>query len=113
MKRGGDFVFIDLEKRIRQTKLAGMYPLFGTYKNGEIDFLVSSLTTEKDYGVEVKAGKSEGKTAQQLLQNGRVEAVYFLKGDTYGGKARRMITVPIYLAGRVSYDFVREKIVKE
>lgn len=102
-----NFVFIDLQKRIRQTKLAGMYPLFGTYKNGEIDFLVSSLTTEKDYGVEVKAGKSEGKTAQQLLQDGRVEAVYFLKGDTYGGKAGRMITVPIYLAGRVSYDFVR------
>ena len=102
-----NFVYIDLLKRTFNMEIAGMTPLFGTYKNGEIDFFVSSLHNEKDYGVEVKAGKSEGKTAQLLLQDGKVEAVYFLKGGTYGGQSGRMITIPIYLAGRVSFDFVR------
>ena len=37
----------------------------------------------------------------------KVEAVYFMKGDTYGGVEGNMITVPIYLAGRVKYDYER------
>lgn len=102
-----NFVYIDLLRRTYNMEIAGMTPLFGTYKNGEIDFFVSSLHNDKDYGIEVKAGKAEGKTAQVLLQDGKVEAVYFLKGDTYGGQSGRVVTVPIYLAGRVRFDFVR------
>lgn len=60
--------------------------MFGTYKTGEIDFFVSSIKNENDYGIEVKA-------------------VYFLKGDTYGGLAGRMVTVPVYLVGRVGFEF--------
>lgn len=56
--------------------MAGIAPMFGTYKEGEIDFLVNSRETYKNYGVEVKAGKSE-----------------------------RKITVPIYLIGRVNFDY--------
>jgi hypothetical protein len=56
---------------------------------------------------EAKAGKSEIETAQKLLKDEKVEAVYFLKGDTYGGIADRKITVPIYLVGRVQFDYVR------
>ena len=81
--------------------------MFGTYKEGEIDFLINSRENYKNYGVEVKAGKSEAKTAQQLLKDEKVEAVYFLKGDTYGGMADRKITVPIYLVGRVQFDYER------
>lgn len=103
-----NFVYIDLLKRTSNMEIAGMSPLFGTYKNGEIDFFVSSLQNDKDYGVEVKSGKTEGKTAQLLLREGKVEAVYFLKGNTYGGQSGRMVTVPIYLAGRVRFDFVRD-----
>ena len=62
----------------------------------------------KTYGVEVKSGKTEGKTAQLLLKDEKVEAVYFLKGDTYGGIADRKVTVPIYLVGRMQFDFVKE-----
>lgn len=56
----------------------------------------------------MKVGKTEGKTAQLLLKDRKVEAVYFLKGDTYGGIADRKITIPIYLVGRVRFDFVNE-----
>ena len=103
-----NFVYIDLLKRVRSRKISGTAPMFGLYKEGEIDFLINSRENYKTYGVEVKAGKSEGKTAQLLLKDGKVEAVYFLKGDTYGGASDRKITVPIYLVGRVQFDFVGE-----
>ncbi len=118
LKRGGvrgaaaegyineNYVYLDLLKRINRMEIAGVSPMFGTFQKGEIDFFLSSLINDKDYGVEVKA---EGKTAKALLDSGKVEAVYFLKGDTYGGKAGRMLTVPIYLASRVRYDFERNK----
>lgn len=102
-----NFVYIDLLKRNRNMELAGISPMFGTYKTGEIDFLAGNISNDKTYGIEVKAGKAAGKTAQVLLDDGKVEAVYFLKGDTYGGKAGRMITVPIYLVGRVRFDYER------
>ncbi len=102
-----NFVYIEFLKRIRAFKMAGTAPMFGTYKEGEIDFLINSRENYKNYGVEVKAGKSEGKTAQQLLKDEKVEAVYFLKGDTYGGMADRKITVPIYLVGRIQFDYER------
>jgi hypothetical protein len=57
--------------------------------------------------MEVKDGKSETVTAQQLLEDEKVEAVYLLKGDTYGGIAGRKITVPIYLVGRVRFGYER------
>ena len=101
-----NFVYIDLLKRVRSRKISGTAPMFGLYKEGEIDFLINSRENYKTYGVEVKAGKSEGKTAQLLLKDGKVEAVYFLKGDTYGGASDRKITVPIYLVGWVQFDFV-------
>lgn len=105
-----NFVYLDLLKRARRLEISGMAPMFGTYKTGEIDFLVNNTQNEKIYAVEVKAGKSAGKTAQMLLKDGRVEAVYFLKGDTYGGVAERMVTVPIYLAGRVKFDYSVKKV---
>ncbi len=101
-----NFVYMDLLKRVRARKISGTAPMFGRYKEGEIDFLVNSRENYKTYGIEVKAGKSEGKTAQLLLKDGKVEAVYFLKGDTYGGVSDRKITVPIYLVGRLRFDFV-------
>lgn len=100
-----NFVYIDLLKRVRTFKMEGTPPMFGTYKEGEMDFVVNNRENYMTYGVEVKAGKSVGRTAQVLLEDGKVEAVYFLKGDTYGGINGNMLTAPIYLAGRVKYDF--------
>ena len=107
-----NFVYLDLLKRTYRMEIAGTAPMFGTYKKGEIDFFVSSLINDKDYGIEVKAGKSEGKTAKALLNDGKAEAIYFLKGNTYGGRANRMITVPIYLAGRVPFDYCKRPAVE-
>lgn len=104
-----NFVYIELEKRIDDLQLAGTAPTFGTYKGGEIDFLINNRRNYKSYGIEVKAGKTAGKTAKLLIADHKVEAVYFLKGDTYGGVEQNMITVPIYLLGRVNFDWVREK----
>lgn len=103
-----NFVYIELLKRTKDMEIGGFAPMFGTYKEGEIDFLVNDREHYRTYGVEVKAGKSIGKTVQMLLKDNKVEAIYFLKGDTYGGKAERMITIPIYLMGRVKFDFGRK-----
>ena len=103
-----NFVYLDLLRRTESMEITGTTPLFGTYKTGEVDFLVGNAANDKTYGIEVKAGRSEGKTAQLLLDDGKVEAVYFLKGDTYGGTAGRKITVPVYLTSRVKFDYQRE-----
>lgn len=103
-----NFVYIELLKRTLERKLAWTTPMFGTYKNGEIDFFVRSRENEQNYGVEVKAGRAIGKTAKQLLSDNKVNAVYFLKGDTYGGIEGRMLTVPIYLMCRVEFDYQRD-----
>ena len=53
----------------------------------------------------MKSGKTEGKTAQLLLKDEKVEAVYFLKGDTYGGKFDdHKYTIPIYLCQRLEFN---------
>lgn len=104
-----NFVYIELLKRTLERTLAWTIPMFGTYKDGEIDFFVRNRENERNYGLEVKAGRAAGKTAQMLLADGKVEAVYFLKGDTYGGIEGRILTVPVYLAGRLRFDFQRHQ----
>ena len=99
-----NFVYINLMKRIERMEIGGTSPVFGTYKDGEIDFLVSSLQSEHDYGIEVNVEKNEAGIAGKLLEDGKAEAVYFLNEDTYGGIEDRRITVPIYLIGRVQFD---------
>ena len=63
------------------------------------------MENHKDYAVEVKAGKNIGKTANILLNDGRADYLYLLKGDTYGGMVdNKKYTVPIYLTGRISFE---------
>lgn len=99
-----NFVYIDLLKRSLKRELTWLQPMFGTYKDGEIDFFVRKLRTDKNYGVEVKAGRNAGRTAQKLLEERKIEKLYYLKGSTYGGEEGRIVTVPIYLASRIRYD---------
>ena len=98
-----NFVSLYLERLVRKHKIAGTTPAFGVYKQGEIDFFVRGLKTYQDYAIEVKAGKNIGKTANQILEDGKADVVYLLKGDTYGGIADKKITVPIYLTGRIEF----------
>ena len=81
-----NFVYLYLDRMIRDSRLAGTAPAFGVYKGGEIDFFVRSISSHKDYAIEVKAGKNAGKTANAILKDGKADYVYLLKGDTYGGK---------------------------
>lgn len=99
-----NFVCRYIEQMIREMKVAGRSPMFGLYKSGEIDFIVKSLLDEYVYGIEVKAGKDIGKTANRMLKDGKIKYLFLLKGDTYGGVAEgRKYTVPIYMAGKLRF----------
>lgn len=99
-----NFVYLYLERQIRDSKIAGTAPAFGMYKGGEIDFFVRSLDSHKDYAIEVKAGKNIGKTANALINDGKADYLYLLKGDTHGGRQEKKITVPVYLTGRIEFE---------
>ena len=104
-----NYVYLEILKRIRDTdSIVGNAPWFAVYKKtgGELDFYVRSLVDYKNYGIEVKAGKNSGITASDLLKDGRLDFLYYLKGDTYGGKAKedKILTVPIYLTGRIDFN---------
>ena len=104
-----NFVYLELLSRLRNTdSIAGTVPWFAVYQQtgGELDFYVRSLLDYKNYGLEVKAGKSTGNTAAALLDAGLLDFLYYLKGNTYGGTTEdgKIQTVPIYLAGRITFD---------
>ena len=104
-----NFVYLELSNRLRNTdSIAGTVPWFAVYQQtgGELDFYVRSLLDYKNYGLEVKAGKSAGNTASTLLEAGLLDFLYYLKGNTYGGITEdgKIQTVPLYLAGRIRFD---------
>lgn len=99
-----NFVYLDLKRRITEpSEIALEMPAFATLGNGEIDFYVKVLESEQTYAVEVKAGKNSAKTATEALEREKVDYVLNLKGDTHGGKADKIITIPIY--GIAKYVF--------
>lgn len=99
-----NFVYLDLRRRvIHPSEIAFETPAFATLGNGEIDFFVKSIRTEKTYAVEVKAGKNSGKTALDALEKKKADYVLYAKGNTNGGKADKIITIPIY--GIAKYQF--------
>lgn len=94
-----NFVFLELRRRAERLKeIALETPAFATYKGGEIDFLVKSLLGKESlYAIEVKSGKSAAPTGQKALEDGKVDYLLLLKGNTQGGKTEKVITVPIFL----------------
>ena len=78
-----NYVYLEILKRIRDTdSIAGNAPWFAVYKKtgGELDFYVRSLLDYKNYGIEVKAGENSGITASDLLIDGKLDFLYYLKG---------------------------------
>ena len=58
-----NFIYLDLRHRIAHpSEIALDTPAFATLGNGEIDFYVKELSSEKTYAIEVKSGKNSGKT---------------------------------------------------
>lgn len=99
-----NFVYLNLLERLAEHEIAGANPWFGTYEctSGELDFYCRSLLDYKNYGLEVKAGNNVAKTANDLLEAEKLDYVYNLK-DTYGARDGKKLTVPNYLAGRISF----------
>ncbi len=101
-----NFVYRELLGRIGK-EIAGRTPWFAIYQKtkGELDFFVRSLMDYKNYGIEVKSEDGAGRTARELLKDGKIQYLYFLKGDTQGGIAEngKVVTVPVYMAGKISF----------
>lgn len=97
-----------MELRRRQERLQEIaleMPAFATYRGGEIDFFVKSLVgSEKIYAVEVKSGKGQASSGQKALDDGKVDYLLLLKGNTMGGRADMVYTVPIYLFSKFRFD---------
>lgn len=92
-----NFVYLDLKRRSGSWgKLAFETPAFATWGNGEIDFYTKSLDSGKTYAVEVKAGKNSAKTAAEALALGKADYLLLAKGNTHGGIAGNVYTVPVY-----------------
>lgn len=99
-----NFVYLDLKRRIIDpSEIALEMPAFATLGSGEIDFYAKVLNSEKTYAIEVKAGKNSGKTASEALERKKVDYVLYAKGDTHGGEAGGVVTIPIY--GIAKYEF--------
>ncbi|MDR2024618.1 MAG: AAA family ATPase [Hungatella sp.] len=102
-----NFVYLALLRRIR-VDIAGNSPWFAFYEKtkGELDFFVRSMKDHKNYGIEVKSTDAQARTARALFEAHKLDYVYYLKGGSNGGLAEegRIITVPIYLADRISFD---------
>lgn len=101
-----NFVYLEMARRIRNQEIAGQVPWFATDKKtgGELDFYVRSRMDNLNYGLEVKRGKNQANTADALLARGRLDYVYHLK-NTYGGISGRKYSVPLYLCGRIPFDY--------
>ena len=102
-----NFVYLSLRRRLENTReMAGIVPWFASYEkiNGELDFYVRSLLDYKNYGIEVKSTDAVAKTGKKLLEDGKLDYLYLLKGETKGGIAEgKIFTVPLCLADRVVY----------
>ena len=103
-----NFVYLVLRRRIENThEIAGLVPWFASYEKikGELDFYVRSLVDYKNYGIEVKSTDASAKTARKLLEDGKLDYLYLLKGETMGGIADgRIFTVSLCLADRIAFE---------
>lgn len=82
--------------------------MYATLNDGELDFILSSRTDGKVYGVEVKTGKNKGKTITDALNRKLIDYAINFKGNTYGGKQGNIITIPLALAGRFKYNLCKD-----
>lgn len=99
-----NFVFLDLKRRIVPPgEIALETPAFATMGRGEIDFYLKSLRTRKTYAIEVKMGKNQSKTVQDILDKRKADYVVYAKGNTHGGVRDNIYTIPIYGIGKFEF----------
>ena len=92
-----NFVFLDLKRRITPPgEIALETPAFATLGKGEVDFYLKSLRSQKTYVIEVKAGRNQSKTVQDILDKKKADYVVYAKGNTHGGVKDNIYTIPVY-----------------
>lgn len=92
-----NFVYLDLNRRGKFLgELAFEMPAFATWGKGELDFYTKSLNSGKTYIIEVKAGKNQAAMAVEALEKGKADYLLLAKGNTCGGIADRIYTIPVY-----------------
>lgn len=100
-----NFVYLDLKRRTNHpAEIALETPAFATYGDGELDFFVMSLHSEKTYAVEVKSGKNSSKTVSSVLQGHKADYALFAKGNTHGGIVDNIFTIPIYGISKFTFS---------
>ena len=99
-----NFVFLDLKRRIVPPgEIALETPAFATMGRGEIDFYLKSLRTRKTYAIDVKTGKNQSKTVQDILDKRKADYVVYAKGNRHGGVRDNIYTIPIYGIGKFEF----------
>lgn len=99
-----NFVYLDLKRRIyHPSEIALETPVFATLGNGELDFFVKTIKKQELYAIEVKAGKKNSKTVQEVLERKKADYVLFAKGNTHGGIHDNIYTIPIYGIGKFKF----------
>lgn len=99
-----NFVYLDLRRRIAHpSEIVLETPAFATLGNGEIDFYVKTIKAHKSYAIEVKAGKKNSKTIQAVLEHNKADFILFAQGNTHGGIADKVYTIPIYGIGKFKF----------
>lgn len=92
-----NFVFLDLKERLNHpSEIALETPAFATLGNGEIDFFVRTIKSKKTYAIEVKSGKNNSRSIQAVLEKGKADFILLAKGNSNGGIANNVYTIPIY-----------------
>jgi hypothetical protein len=85
--------------------LRKLRPTFGTYQDGEIDFLVFSFSTNCTYALDITTGQSASTTADKLLADRIADFVLRARSGSCGGIGEPgVLTIPIYLIGRFDFD---------
>ena len=99
-----NFVFLDLKQRIIPSAgIALETPAFATMGSGEVDFYLKSLKTQKTYAIEVKTGKNQSRTVQEILDKKKADYIVYAKGNTHGGVKDQVFTIPVYGIGKLEF----------
>jgi predicted AAA+ superfamily ATPase len=97
-----NFVYLSLDRLDPYNGPSHEVPVFGTYKGGEIDFLMAS--SSKTFAIDVKSGSEGSRTAMKLLEDKIVDYVLYARSNCKGSRDGNVMNIPIYLIERFDFD---------
>lgn len=105
--RNETFVFKSLNERDFNEEFYEDGPAFAIMRGYEVDFFVNAKDGCR-YAIEVKTGKNNGKSVQQMQNTGKIDYTVYFKGKSNYGMVNNVITVPLALAYHFKYCFGKE-----